>query len=94
MRQRVKQLEAVFIAKYLNHLYQKWWVYNLPFVEAGDSLGHLRVGGGGLSLPLLGYLVEGIHVGLVGGHLLLEGLGNSDKSIKVTEWLEKLAMDS
>ena len=37
------------------------------------------MGAGGLAL--LGHLVEGVHVGLLGSHVLLEGLGNvtSDK---------------
>ena len=45
-----------------------------PLIEAGDFLGHLRVGSGGSYLPLLGYFVEGIHVRLVSGHLLLKSL--------------------
>ena len=45
-----------------------------PLIEIGDFLGHLRVGSGGSYLPLLGYLVEGIHVRLVSGHLLLKSL--------------------
>ena len=45
-----------------------------PLVETGNFLGHLRVGSGSSHLPLLGYLVEGIHVRLVSGHLLLKSL--------------------
>lgn len=44
------------------------------FVQAADPLGHLRVGVGIGGLLFLGSLVQGIHVGLLGGHLLLEGL--------------------
>ena len=41
------------------------------------------MGVGGLAL--LGHLVEGVHVGLLCGHVLLEGLGNnnSDKMTKI-----------
>ena len=46
----------------------------IPFVEAAYLLGHLGVNGGSGCFPLLGNLIEGIHVGLVGGHLLLERL--------------------
>ena len=49
-------------------------LFHRPLVETGDSLCHLRIGGGCLCLSLLGYLVEGVHVGLVGRHLLLESL--------------------
>lgn len=45
-----------------------------PLVEAGNLLRHLGVGSGSSYFPLLGYLVEGIHVGLVSGHLLLKSL--------------------
>ena len=44
------------------------------FVEAADPLGHLWIGVGIGGLLFLGGLVQGIHVGLLGGHLLLEGL--------------------
>ncbi len=44
------------------------------FVEAADPLGHLWIGVGIGDLLFLGRLVEGIHVGLLGGHLLLKGL--------------------
>lgn len=58
------------------------------FVEAADPLGHLRVGVGIGGLLLLGRLVQGIHVGLLGGHLLLEGLrvcvGRSKKNGSLT----------
>ena len=47
---------------------------NVPLVKASDSLGHLGVGGCRGCFPLLGYLVEGIHVRLMGGHFLLESL--------------------
>ena len=58
------------------------------FVEAADPLGHLRIGIGIGGLLLLGRLVQGIHVGLLGGHLLLEGLhvcvGRSKKNGSLT----------
>ena len=47
---------------------------NIPFVKASDSLGHLSVGGWRGCFPLLGYLVQGIHIRLMSGHFLLESL--------------------
>ena len=44
------------------------------FVETTDSLGHLWIGIGVVSLLFLGRLVQCIHVGLLGSHLLLKGL--------------------
>ena len=58
------------------------------FVEATDPLGHLWVCVGIGGLLLLGCLVEGIHVGLLGGHLLLKRLhirrGKQRKNLKLT----------
>ena len=53
------------------------------FVQTGDFFGHLWIGMGVGGLALLGHLVEGVHVGLLCGHVLLEGLGKI-KSDKMT----------
>jgi len=58
---------------------------NVPLVKASDSLGHLGVGGCRGCFPLLGYLVEGIHIRLMGGHFLLESLKIRRKGVREGE---------
>lgn len=43
-------------------------------VETGDLLGHVWVGMRVVHSSLLVYLVESIHVGLLGSHIFLESL--------------------